>query len=94
VWRYDESSSTQVLDGFLALCRFCHEVKHIGLAKVHGRYGAALVHLARVNKWSTRAATKYVDTCFKTYERRSRRAWKQDLTALERWLGCDRKPPL
>jgi hypothetical protein len=87
VWRYDESAGVQALEGFLALCRFCHEVKHIGLASVHGRYHQALAHLARVNRWSKSWAAEYANRCFETHERRSRREWSQDLTALKAWLG-------
>jgi len=94
VWRYDELSGVQALAGFLALCRFCHEVKHIGLAKLHGLYRQAIAHLARVNRWSKRAAEKYADECFETYERRSRREWRQDVTALNVARERDGRPPL
>jgi hypothetical protein len=83
VWRYDESSGgAQALEEFLAPCRFCHEVKHIGLANVHGRYHQAIAHLARVNRWSRSSAAEYANRCFEIHERRSRREWSQDLTAL------------
>lgn len=49
VWRYDESTGIQTLETFIALCGFCHEVKHIGFANLHGRYRQAIAHLARVN---------------------------------------------
>lgn len=94
VWRYDESTGVQAFETFLALCRFCHDVKHLGLANFQGRYRPAIAHLARVNGWSKRAAAKYADQCFEVYERRSRQTWRQDLAALDVWLGRDRKPPL
>jgi 5-methylcytosine-specific restriction endonuclease McrA len=34
VWRYDDASHIQHLDGFVALCAWCHHVKHIGLARL------------------------------------------------------------
>lgn len=86
VWRYQDAEGVQVLDGFVALCRFCHEVKHIGFATVSGRDRAALAHLAKVNGWSRAAAMRYTEQCFDLYERRSRRVWTQDLTALNAWL--------
>jgi hypothetical protein len=94
VWRYNEVSGVQTLVGFLALCRFCHEVKHIGRAKVRGRYHQAIAHLARVNRWSKRAAERYADRCFETYERRSGREWRQDVRAVNAALERDGKPPL
>jgi 5-methylcytosine-specific restriction endonuclease McrA len=94
VWRYDERQGSQALEGFLALCRFCHEVKHIGLTELHGRYPQAIAHLASVNRWSKRAAAQYADGCFETHDRRSRREWTQNLTALKSWLGRDRGAPL
>jgi hypothetical protein len=51
VWSYHERTGVQRLEGFIALCDFCHEVKHIGLARKKGRERAALAHLAKVNGW-------------------------------------------
>jgi hypothetical protein len=86
VWNYNDWRAMQRLEGFRSLCRFCHEVKHIGYASTKERYGPAIGHLANVNRWSRRAATQYADACFRTYERRSRRSWSQDLTVLYEWL--------
>ena len=80
VWSYNDRTGVQRLAGFLALCRFCHEVKHIGLAKVDGRYAPALAHLARVNRWSRAVAVEYVDACFEQFERRSEKEWRLDVT--------------
>jgi hypothetical protein len=86
IWRYDDWRGVQTLEGFVAVCRFCHEVKHIGLTQSKGRYAAAIAHLAKVNGWSKDEARRYADDCFAAYERRSRRAWTQDLTVLYAWL--------
>lgn len=86
VWSYHERTSVQRLEGFIALCDFCHEVKHIGLARTKGRGRAAIAHLARVNGWSWRRATDYVNRCFDEYDARSQREWRQDLTILDEWL--------
>lgn len=85
-WRYDDWRGVQTLEGFVALCRFCHEVKHIGHTQRQGRYAAAIAHLAKVNGWSRTAALRYADACFQTHERRSRKTWTQDLTVLYAWL--------
>jgi hypothetical protein len=87
VWHYDAWKGVQRLDGFVALCRFCHEVKHLGRARSEGRYAQAIAHLAKVNGWSRKAAIRYADASFKTLERRSHRRWTQDLTVLYDWLA-------
>jgi len=50
-WAYDDTTGVQQLVRLLALCPACHEVKHLGLARVNGRERQALTHLARVNGW-------------------------------------------
>lgn len=86
VWSYHAWTGVQKLEGFLALCDFCHEAKHIGLARINGRYGAALAHLARINGWSRSTAADYARSCFKEFDDRSRRRWRQDVTLLDDWL--------
>jgi len=55
-WEWDFSGGYQVLKGVTALCPSCHEVKHIGLARVRGRFWDAMRHMASVNG-------KTVDDC-------------------------------
>jgi hypothetical protein len=93
IWHYNDWRGVQKLEGFVALCRFCHEVKHIGLARAEGRYAAAIAHLAKVNGWSRKAAFAHADACFDRWEGRSRRAWVQDLAVLCEWLARQRVPP-
>jgi hypothetical protein len=86
VWSYQRWTGVQRLEGFLGLCDFCHEVKHMGLTRTNGRYGAALAHLAKVNGWSRRTAADYARRCFEEWDHRSRRRWRQDLALLDDWL--------
>ncbi len=83
VWEYDDERCVQRLLGLMALCRPCHEVKHIGLAGVRGRREQVMRHLARVNGWSREDAELYVEAVFETWHRRSGREWTLDIT----WLG-------
>jgi hypothetical protein len=85
-WSYQGWRGVQKLEGFLALCRFCHEAKHLGLARTNGREHAALAYLARINGWSAGTAARYAAKCFKEFERRSRRTWRQDVSRLNEWV--------
>ena len=83
-WRYDEGTKVQHLDGLIALCPSCHEVKHIGRAQAIGRMDHALAHLMKVNRWSGEHALAYIDESFQTWARRSKEDWTLDLSWLER----------
>lgn len=83
VWRYDLPSETQILDGLVALCPSCHEVKHIGFAEVRGRQEQALKHLAKVNDWTYDRAANYVGECFELWRARSTMQWRLDISWLE-----------
>lgn len=85
VFAYDDVNRIQKLTKLIALCPFCHEVKHIGLAGVRGRRADALSHLARVNEWSLADAELYVEACFELWHRRSCYPWQLDLTYLEQF---------
>lgn len=84
VFSYDDARRVQKLERLVALCPACHEAKHIGLAGVRGRGGAALAHLARVNGWSRGDAELYLEACFEQWHRRSSHEWTLDLSYLER----------
>ncbi|MCA1592060.1 MAG: HNH endonuclease [Acidobacteria bacterium] len=85
IFSYDDEAHVQRLVKLVALCPACHEVKHIGLAGVRGRRAAAIAHLARVNGWSNADAELYAEGCFEQWHRRSRHAWKLDLSYLEQF---------
>lgn len=91
VFEYDDARKFQKLARLLALCPECHEVKHIGLAGVRGRYQAALAHLARVNGWSLDDARHYVEVCFEVWQRRSQHQWTLDLSYLEKFGVAEAK---
>lgn len=75
-WEYDHVNHVQTLTGLIALCPACHEVKHIGLASINGRYYDALEHLAKVNGWQLEEARAYAEEAMEEWERRSRHDWK------------------
>jgi len=83
-WRYDEETKTQHLEGLIALCPSCHEVKHIGRAGSIGRGREATEHLMKVNGWTLEEAQSYINDAFETWTRRSEESWTLDVTWLAR----------
>jgi transposase-like protein len=82
IWKYDDEELTQTLEGMIALCPSCHEVKHIGLAGIRGRQAQAIEHLSKVNGITFEEATLYVEHCFEEWSRRSQKEWKLDISIL------------
>lgn len=85
VFAYDDERHIQTLESLIALCPACHEVKHIGLAAMRGRRGAALAHLATVNGWSLPDAELYLEGSFEVWHRRSCHEWQLDLLYLKQF---------
>ena len=48
-WSYDEKRKVQKLEDVTALCKSCHEVKHIGRTCLMGRGDDAMEHFMKVN---------------------------------------------
>ena len=85
LFAYDDERHIQTLERLIALCPACHEVKHIGLAAMRGRRGAALAHLATVNGWSLPDAELYLEGSFEVWHRRSCHEWQLDLLYLKQF---------
>jgi hypothetical protein len=55
IWEYDDTRHVQTLKGFIALCKMCHHVKHIGLAGIKAKRGeldfdAVIEHFIKINE--------------------------------------------
>ena len=87
VWAYDDLRRIQRLERLIALCPACHEVKHLGLARVRGIERRALAHLARVNGWPPETVTLYTRRAFAVWEQRSEHGWNLDLGGLDGYLS-------
>lgn len=81
-WIYDDQKHVQRLDGVIALCPSCHEVKHIGYANVTGHGDRARAHLAKVNGWNRATADQYLNYVSEQWRGRSRHQWSLDLHRL------------
>ena len=75
--------SVQYLEGLIALCPSCHEVKHFGLAVARGRKDQATNHFRRVNGLSESEATTLLAKEFAIWEQRSQNHWDLDIE----WLA-------
>jgi 5-methylcytosine-specific restriction endonuclease McrA len=87
IWHYDDDLRVQTLKGLISLCPTCHEVKHIGLAQINGRYEQAAAHLAKVNGWTEEQTDLYIERSFEIWQKRSQVQWQLDISYLEREGG-------
>lgn len=83
IWAYDDLNKIQKLDGLIALCPPCHQVKHFGFANINNKGKEALIHLAQVNAWPLGKASLYVEKCFVIWENRSKYPWTLDISILQ-----------
>lgn len=85
-WEYDDITKTQSLVGLIALCRDCHQVKHIGFAAVSGRLDKAINHFVKINQISKEQALECIENCFYIWEIRSQSSWSLDVSWLKGFL--------
>jgi hypothetical protein len=88
IWSYDENSGIQKLEKILALCPSCHQVKHIGLAQLQGKFEKAIKHFMKINEVTRSAALTYIESQFKIWEERSKLKWTLDVAELTNY-GID-----
>ena len=95
LWVYEEMldesykkiiNRRQRLRSFVGLCTNCHQVKHIGLAKLKGYYTQAYNWLMLINKWDTKTTNLYLKYVQSQWENRSKYNWFLDLSYLNEFL--------
>jgi hypothetical protein len=84
IWEYDDTSYRQKLKGFIALCNFCHFVKHIGQAGILAQEGKldfekVVEHFMKVNGCDRRAFEEHRQKAFEQWRERSKHSWNVDL---------------
>lgn len=84
IWDYNDENYTQTLKGVIALCPLCHEVKHIGFAKMRGNYQRALSHFCKINKIGKDEAERYILEVFRVWRERSLHNWDIKLDWLKK----------
>lgn len=84
IWEYDEVNHIQKLVGMIALCDWCHNVKHIGFAQLRGLYEQTADHFCKVNNCSSEEFNKLMIQAKKDYDRRSQITdWTLDISYLK-----------
>jgi hypothetical protein len=89
IWEYDDKFHIQILKGFIALCPQCHQVKHVGFARINGKEPEVIRQLMKVNKMTSTMADNYIIESFKIWEKRSDKQWKVDISYLESYKNDD-----
>jgi hypothetical protein len=79
-WASERQVGVQRLIGIVAVCELCHEMFHLGLARVRGRDGIAGDRLRAFNQWSGQELAVYNKASSNLGFRRSRRRWLLDLS--------------
>lgn len=75
-WSYDDDAKVQSLDGVLILCRACHETRHLGRARIVGRFDQAFGRLCTVNRIEAHERSAYLKLVSSRWRERSRHAWQ------------------
>ena len=83
-WSYDDATHVQKLEGFRALCPWCHHVKHIGLASLladQGKldYERVVRHFMRVNGCDRATFQRHYVEAMAQWQEHSRHEWTTDL---------------
>lgn len=87
IWEYNFAAKVQTLKGIIALCPDCHEVKHIGLAKIKGNLNRALAHFMKINGVDKRIALACVRRAFEERDKKNKVKWKLDTSFLKGFLN-------
>jgi hypothetical protein len=82
IWTYDDHRHIQRLVDLIALCPYCHEVKHLGHANTSGHGDRARRWLGNINHWTAHQADAYLEHQFAIWEHRSRHDWQTDMLEL------------
>lgn len=82
IWLYDDENHIQEFDSIIALCPWCHQVKHIGFTSTRGTIAlsGAIAHLCKVNSWSLAVAKKYIVDSVALWQERSKYEWAINIT--------------
>lgn len=91
IWNYDDENHIQKLEGFILLCRMCHNVKHIGLSGIlasEGKldYDEVIKHYCKVNRCTEKEFDENRTKAFDIWSKRSRHQWKQDFGKYEKFI--------
>jgi glutaredoxin len=86
VWQYNEETSIQWLRGFAALCRDCHDVKHILFNRDTARQKELMRHFIAVNRISPEEAEQYLQAASQRQHRLDQKDWKVNYGDYNCWM--------
>jgi len=86
IWEYDDEKHLQKLTGFIALCPYCHKVKHPGLASINGETPIVMAQLMKVNEMTEPDAQQALDEAFTKWRERSEHQWELDITYVQQYI--------
>jgi hypothetical protein len=91
-WQYDDHAHVQHLQGLIALCPDCHELKHWGRTKniSPGARLEAVARLKRFRLFTTEEAEQFLADAERRVRQRSEHEWRVDLS----WLSTEGCVPL
>lgn len=83
-WSYDDKLALQKLEDVVALCRECHEVKHVSRTQLMGRGAEAMEHFMAVNGCSQMEYHAALGKANEDYIKRNKiEGWVTDLSWLQ-----------
>ncbi|MDC0534968.1 HNH endonuclease [Francisellaceae bacterium] len=82
IWEFGDFQKIQSLNGLIALCPSCHEVKHIGLSRLKGNLFHCLQYLSKVNNITLRQAYDYAIYSSGLCKERNNHQWHIELSYL------------
>jgi hypothetical protein len=81
MWNYE--NGIQKLVGLTALCPSCHEVKHIGLARMKGRWIQAVQHMMKINQMNQAETIVVIQKAFDLWAERNKVKWELDISNID-----------
>lgn len=88
IWEYDDSNYVQKLIGFIALCDWCHYVKHLIFSQMwadtgHVDYEKIIEHFMKVNGCEREVFETAKHNAFELFKQRGRHKWQVDFGEYE-----------
>ncbi|HBP1341807.1 TPA: hypothetical protein L5T32_004150 [Pseudomonas aeruginosa] len=83
---YNQKSAlfgTQLLNGLMTLCSYCHRCFHLGREEVNGTLNESLERLAILNNWHPENVRRYHTAVFTRWRSNSNFLWRLDLANID-----------
>lgn len=86
IWDFNDLIHKQTLVGFIALCPYCHKVKHPGLASINGEGEIVIQQLMKVNKMTRDEVKRYSKKSFQKWNERNEFEWELDISYIKKYM--------